>query len=173
MKSDKDLNVLSLSFSNNRLAYAVFRHGQLDYYAGKTLRQFRTARSRNRGMLSILNLLVAVHKIDQIALPSLNKQQRRSSDLRTLYRTVFRYCLDRRLKLIVLDPVQMRRRLIGSARPTIANLRQRLIEFFPELKRYALTGSDWERRYYRHVFTGIGCGLIATDDDSDYEPERN
>jgi len=55
----------------------------------------------------------------------------------------------------------MRRKLTGDAKPSKANVLIHLIEILPELKRYASGGSEWERRYYGHVFTAIGSGMVA------------
>ncbi len=154
-------NILSLSFSRNRLAFAVFRRGHLDYYAGKTLNRYRTNLGRNRGMVLTLDGLVKDHGISELAFPKLNKQQRHSPELRSLYRAVRRFCAKNRLTVVTQDPVQMRRKLTGDAKPSKANVLIHLIEIFPELKRYASGGSEWERRYYGHVFTAIGSGIVA------------
>lgn len=134
----------------------------MEYYAGKTLSRFRTTRDRNKRMLVTLNELVRDHRINQIALLRLNKQQRHSSELCSLYATVRRFCLKNGLTVVAQDPVQVRRKLTGGAKPSKANTMSRLIEIFPELKRYANGGSEWERRYYGHLFTAIGSGLVAT-----------
>ena len=157
--------ILSLSFSRNRLAYAVFACGRLDYYAGKTLRQYRSPRRRNRATSAILESLILQHRIDTVVMTSLNKQQRHSVPLRKIYRAVARHAIGGRLRLLALDPVNVRRRLTGAAKPTKKNVRVRLIEFFPELKRFDLTGTEWERRYYGHLFAAIACGLacVLTD----------
>lgn len=147
--------------SRNRLAYAVFCRGRLDFFTGKTLRQYRTARDRNRGLISILKQLVLTHSIRSVSVPRLNKQQRKSSDLLSLYRAVARFCATRGLDLQVQDAVQARRHLVGDRRPSKANARGHLIGVFPELRRYARGDSEWERRYYDHVFTAIACGLAA------------
>lgn len=154
-------NILSLSFSRNRLGFAVFRHGHLDYYAGKTLSRYRTNLDRNRGMALTLDALVKNHGIGGIAFPKLNKQQRHSSELRSLFRAVRQFCARNRLTVVMQDPVQMRRNLTGEAKPSKANVLIHLIELFPELRRYACGGSEWERRYYGHIFTAIGSGMMA------------
>lgn len=154
-------NILSLSFSRNRLAFAVFRQGHLDYYAGKTLNRYRSSRERNRGMESILNGLILGHGVSKVAFPRLNKQQGHSPELRSLYRAVGQFCARNRLTVVTQDPVQMRRNLTGDAKPSKANVLTNLIELFPELKRYASGGSAWERRYYGHIFTAIGSGVVA------------
>jgi hypothetical protein len=69
------------------------------------------------------------------------------------------------------DPVQARRLLLGNARPSKANARRYLIEVFPELSRYAGDESEWERRYYGHIFTAAGCGLAAIGRDLVEEPK--
>ncbi len=154
-------NILSLSFSRNRLAFAVFRHGHLDYYAGKTLSRYRTNLDRNRGMILTLDGLVKNHGISEIAFPKLNKQQRHSPELRSLFTAVRQFCALNQLTVVMQDPVQMRRNLTGDAKPSKANVLTNLIELFPELKRYASGGSEWERRYYGHIFTAIGSGMVA------------
>ncbi|MBK7394411.1 MAG: hypothetical protein IPI64_14135 [Chloracidobacterium sp.] len=60
------------------------------------------------------------------------------------------------------DPVQMRQNLTRDGKPSKANVLTNLIELFPELNRYASGGSEWERRYYGHIFTAIGSGMVAT-----------
>jgi len=154
-------NILSLSFSRNRLAFAVFRRGHLDYYAGKTLSRYRTNLDRNRRMVLTLDGLVKNHGISEIAFPKLNKQQRHSPELRSLFRAVRQFCAVNRLTVLMQDPVQMRRNLTGDAKPSKANVLTNLIELVPELKRYASGGSEWERRYYGHIFTAIGSGMLA------------
>ena len=156
-----DHNLLSLSFSRNRLSYAVFRKGHLDYYAGKTLRPYREVRARNRALIATVKQLLVVHDIRKLVLPALNKQQRRSSDLRRLYQAIQRFGQRNQLTILMQDPVLIRRNLTGTIRPTQANAVVRLVELFPELGRYTSGGSEWERTYYRHVFTAIGSGLTA------------
>ena len=154
--------------SRGRLAFAVFGCGRLDFYAGKTLRQYRFANSRNKALTSILKRLVLEHRTGTIALPRLNVQQRRSADLRGLHRTVLRFCLKERLVLRVLDPAQFFLGAAGSSKPTKADVRQRLLELYPELARFDRNRTEWERRYYGHVFTAIGCGLATSAfDDSE------
>ena len=166
-----DSKVLSLSFSSNRLAYAVFEDGRLDFYAGKTLRRYQSTRVRNRALVSILKTLVVRHRIQRISLPRLNKQQDRSRPLRSLYQTAIQFCLNEWLSCLILDPVQVRRRITGPAKPTKANASNALVRSLPELKRYARK-SDWEKKYYGHVFTAIGCGLAAVDSKfADHEGE--
>lgn len=155
-------NILSLSFSRNRLGLAVFRRGHLDYYAGKTLSRYRSTRGRNRGMESILNELIRGHDVSTVAFPWLNKQQRHSSQLCSLYRAIQKYCAKNGLPVITQDPVQIRRELTGDDEPSKANLKTHLVRIFPELGRYASGGAEWERRYYGHIFTAIGCGVVAT-----------
>ena len=160
------VNILSLSFSRNRLGFAVFRRGHLDYYAGKTLSRYLTTPSRNRGLVLTVNELVKGHSINKLALPRLNKQQRHSPELRSLYRAVRRFCAKNRLIVVMQDPIQMRRKLIGDSKPSKANVQTRLVEIFPELRRYTSGGSEWERRYYGHVFTAIGSGMVAAGFDT-------
>lgn len=157
--------LLTLSLSRNRLAFAVFHRGQLDFYGGKTLRQYRSVRDRNRAFTTILTGLTLAHSISRLTLPRLNKQQRRSSDLRSLYRTAGRYCMTSQLPLQLQDPVQARRQLVGDLRPSKANARRHLIRMFPELSRYARAETEWEGRYYGHVFTAIGCGRAAIESE--------
>ena len=71
----------------------------------------------------------------------------------------------------MLDPVNVRRRITPAIRPTRENASRVLVERYPELKRYARK-SDWERKYYGHVFTAIGCGLAAADIGIDENFER-
>ena len=65
------------------------------------------------------------------------------------------------LTVVMQDPVQMRRNLTGDAKPSKANAQTSLIQVFPELKRFASGGTEWERRYYGHIFTAIGSGMVA------------
>lgn len=154
---------LSISLSRNHLAFAIFRRGQLDFFAGKTLRQYRNAKDRNRGFSSILNQLILTHLASNVVIPSLNKQQRRSSGLCSLYLTVGRFCMRNGLTLRIHDPVEARRQLVGTARPTKVNARGQLVKAFPELLRFAAGDTQWEQRYYGHVFTAIACGLMAAE----------
>jgi hypothetical protein len=154
-------NILSLSFSRNRLSFAVFRNGALDYYAGKTLRQHRTNRDRNRALTRTVDELVDAHNITELALPGLNKQQRHSPVLLTLYRTVRTHCLKKGLTISIQDPVYFRRQICGTAKPNKANSVRKLVNIYPELERYTRGGSEWESRYYGHLFTAIGAGLVA------------
>ncbi len=154
-------NILSLSFSKNRFGFAIFRHGHLDYYATRTLTRFRTARDRNRGINLTLDTLVKDHTISKLAFPKLNKQQRHSQQLGSLYRAVRRFCKKNHLAVITQDPVQMRRKLTGDDKPSKENVRTRLLQIFPELKRFSSGGIEWERRYYDHIFTAIASGMVA------------
>lgn len=153
---------LSLSLGRNRLGFAVFRHGHMEYYGGKTLNRYPTALDRNRGIVVTLDRLVKDHNISKIALLKLNKQQSHSSELRSLYAAVRRFCVKNGLAVEKQDPVLTRRKLTGDADPTKENVRTRLIARFPELKRYSSGGGEWERRYYGHVFTAIGAGMVAS-----------
>ena len=155
------VNILSISFSKNRLAFAVFQRGQLEFYAGRTLYRCRTSPARIRKMVLTLEKVLKDHRINKLAMLRLNKQQRHSSELRGLYGAIRRFCTKNGLVVVTQDPVQMRQKLTGDARPSKANVLARLIQIFPELKRYASGGSEWERRYYGHVFTAIGSGLVA------------
>jgi hypothetical protein len=163
LKSLADSKVLSLSFSRNRVAYAVFARGRLDFYAGKTLRQFRSTRTRNRAFASILKTLVTRHRIQTVSLPKLNKQQLRSRPLRSLHRTAIGFCLMERLSCLILDPIGVRRGITGSTKPTKANAIARIVKDLPELNRYALNTSEWEPKYYGHIFTAIGGGLASVN----------
>ncbi len=108
----------------------------------------------------MLMALILAHSIGELVLPRLNKQQRLSRDLLSLYRTAGRFCVKNHVSLQIQDPVQARRRLVDNARPSKANASLSLSQIFPELTRYA-RGGDWERRYYGHLFTAITCGLSA------------
>jgi len=119
----------------------------------------------------MLSNLTMRHHIETIAIPAMNKQQKRSAHLRSVYRSVLRFCLKERLPCLILDPINFRRRLTGTLRPTRSNATRRLVEFYPELGRYART-SDWERKYYGHVFTAIACGLAAVDFEPGDQKER-
>ncbi len=156
-------SILSLSLSTNRLGFGVFRNGQLDYYGGRTLNRYRTTRDRNRGVALILDELSQAHCVGKVALPKLNKQQRHSPELRSLYIAIQRSCAKNGLPVIMQDPVQIRQQIAGADKPSKAKVLTRLIEIFPELKRYSTSGSEWERRYYGHIFTAIASGIVAAD----------
>lgn len=154
-------SILSLSLSRNRLGFCVFRHGDLDYYAGRTLNRYGSTRDRNRAVQLLLDELVGDHGIGRLALPNLNKQQRHSSELRSLYAGIRRFCAKNGITVEMQDPVEMRRTITGFKKPSKANVLTCLIDIFPELKRYSRGETEWERRYYGHIFTAIGSGLVA------------
>ncbi|MBK9214620.1 MAG: hypothetical protein IPM59_03335 [Chloracidobacterium sp.] len=99
------------------------------------------------------------HAIHKIALPRLNKQQRRSAALCSLYEVAKQFCSKTSRPLLMLDPVESRRMLIKRGKPSKANARDYLVGVFPDLKRYTRGETEWEGRYYDHIFTAITGGL--------------
>jgi hypothetical protein len=160
MRTDKNQTVLSIALSRNRIGLAVYRDGFLEYYRGKTLRQFRERRQRSRGLARILRELIGRHSVGELIMPQLNKQQRHSDDLRALYSLSKRIAESEKLSLHLYDQLEVKAAICEGENETEANVELKLIERYPELERYCRAGAEWERRYYRLVFQAIAGGEV-------------
>jgi hypothetical protein len=160
MKTDKNQTILSIALSRNRLGLAVYRDGFLEYYRGKTLRQFRQRRQRLRGLARILRDLIGHYSPVELIMPQLNKQQLHSDDLRALFSLSQRIVESEKLSLHIYDQEEVKAAICEGENETKANVELKLIEQYPELERYCRAGAEWERRYYRLVFQAIAGGEV-------------
>ena len=158
MKTAKNQAVLSIALSRNRLGLAVYRDGFLEYYRGKTLRQFRRRRQRSHAVARILRDLIGHYSPGELLMPQLNTQQRHSDELRALYSLSGRIVEQEGLLLHLYDQTDVKAAICEGEKGTNANVELKLIKQYPELERYCRARVEWERRYYRLVFQAIAAG---------------
>ena len=166
--NDRTPNTLAISISRNRLGFAVFRGNQLNFYGGRTLRQFSSSPDRLDGLTRILRKLRDKHGPTTLIVPRLNKQQKRSADLRRIDKGIREFARLNVIERETFDPVLARRFICADQKPTKANAARNLAKRHTELQRYLEGGSDWERRYYGHVFTAIAGGHFYVNDRKDF-----
>lgn len=158
MTTDKNWTILSIALSRNRLGLAVYRDGFLEYYKGKTLRQFRGRRQRSRGFAMILRELIRRYSARELIMPQLNKQQGHSEDLKALYSLSKRIVEREGVAIRMYDPTEAKAAICEGEKATKGNVEMKLLEQYPELRRYCRAGAEWEQRYYRLVFQAIAGG---------------
>lgn len=161
-------NTLSISLSRNRLGFAVFQGKQLHFYGGKTLRQFASTTDRLNGLERILRKLMDKHGPTTLILPRLNKQQKRSTELCRMNKTIKEFAHVNGIRHAAYNPALARHFICTDQKPTKANTARNLAARHTELQRYIQSDNDWERRYYGHVFTAIAGGHFFVNDRKDY-----
>ena len=62
-----------------------------------------------------------------------------------------------------LAPEEVRRRLCGSARATLRDVAERLVQRFDHLERYRNCGSSWKETYWQAMFSAVALASVCAD----------
>lgn len=158
MTSPNQDYVISLIPGRRRLGVAVFRNGTLFYYAGKSLRQFRSEAESLRAVRRMLSKLIERYSIRIVLLPELNRQQQRAEGVVAIETVIVRFMRNRGVSVDRYDPMIARRRLCDGVKPTKWETAISLSKRYAELSRFTVGSGDWQKRYYGYVFGAIAGG---------------
>lgn len=153
--------ILSIAPGRNRLGIAVFRHGNLVFYGGKSLRQHRSELEVFAAVERLIEGLIGSYRVTHLAIFELNEQQRRFAHLAALAEHILAVARRSGIPVHQYNSLFVRRQFCPGERATKANTAARLIEEYLELGKYLSRVSDWERRYYGYVFEAIALGKVC------------
>jgi Holliday junction resolvasome RuvABC endonuclease subunit len=161
--------ILAIVPGRHRLGVAVFRSGYLCYYRGKSLRQFRTEESLREAVRKFLAELVTRYGVNHLAIQTLIAQQKTSPLLVTVAEEVRIFSeTEESVNLHEYSPFFVRQAFCHSAteeEPAIQkNAARQLAGRYPELERYLCRTKDWEKRYYRYIFSAIALGAVCSEE---------
>lgn len=157
-------SILSITPGRNRLGVAVFRDGNLVYYAGKSLAQHRSMPEVRQAINKILNKMIENYCVEYLAIMELNKQQRTSHAVVSIYEYIKTMTKRKHLAVCESDPVLIRRLICGNLKPTNHNVARQITSRYIELSRHLIGNNGWEHRYYRFVFNAIAVGEVWARD---------
>ncbi len=158
-------NILAVVPGRHRLGAAVFRGGYLCYYRGKSLRQFRSEKSLQEAVRKLLVKLVARYEVNHLTVQELITQQKASCLLVAVAREIKSFAETEGIKLHEYSPLFVRQAFCSDEEPaTQENAAWQIAKRYPELERYLRRTKDWEKRYYRYIFSAVALGAVCSDE---------
>ena len=154
--SDRHTNILSIAIGRQRIGFAVFDRGDLEFVTGRGLPVVGAPAGVYKQILAYLTDLVHTHQIAFITMPRLTVQQKGSPAVARLYKRFQKFVLMSGLTLVIQDD-RNARNAIGTV--ATADTNGDLAAIYPELRRYLRSRAAWEKRYYKHIFKAVGSGL--------------
>lgn len=160
-------NILAIVPGRHRIGVAVFRNGYLSYYRGKSLRQFRSEKFLQEAVRKFLVKLVARYDVNHLAVQELITQQKASRLLLAVAEQIKSFAETEGIKLHEYNPLFVHQTICLDEPATQENTAWEMAKRYPELERYLRRTKDWERRYYRYIFSAVALGAVCSEELKD------
>jgi hypothetical protein len=163
MEDIKPAIVIAVVPGTRSLGIAVFKGLELMYYGIKEASKHRlqhTPHSRAREVVRAVEQVIHKYQPSHFVTLNLTPVQRLSAKLPLIIKELERAARNLRLTLDNYERAEIRKRLCPGGRATRQAAAIHLSVFYPELSRYVIGVSCWQRLYYARMLDAVAAGYV-------------
>jgi len=156
--------ILAIAPGTHELGVAVINNAELLYYGVKTV-------SKRKNPLTVLEIvssqirnLIKKYRPDYLAIKAVVIRQKSYALLAIVAEQIKAIAKELNLLICEYASISVRKRLCETGRATRRETAEVLTKRFPELKRFFLRTTKWERDYYGNLFDAVAVGIISEED---------
>lgn len=156
--------ILAVDPGSRELGVAVVNGGELLFYGVKTISNHRNPQRILEAVSHHMRRLVNKYRPAHLAIEKTRASQQNFALLATIADQFKAIATEANLLISEYTSANVRKRLCQSGRATRRETARVLAERFPELGRYYLRATKWERDYYGNLFDAVAIGVICEED---------
>lgn len=161
--------ILAIAPGTRELGVAVIQNGELLFYGIKTVTNRKNPQTILNAISSHIRNLVKKYRPAHLAIEKMLITRQSYALLAVIAEQIKAVAKESNLPICEYAPVTVRKRLCQTGRATRRETAEVLTARFPELKRYYLRTTAWERDYYGNLFDAVAVGVICEEDLAESE----
>lgn len=175
--SNKSSIILAVAPGTRELGVAVLRGGELLFYGVKTVSNRKNPQAILETVSHQIRRAVKKYRPKHLATERIIIRQNSYALLAVVAEQIKAIAKESDLPIYEYAPATVRKRLCETGRSTRRETAETLALRFPELKRYYLRVTKWERDYYGNLFDAVAVSIVCEEDltegEASKQSERN